>query len=172
MIRQRTARASWIFQQKDDSTLLVSTFEGNFWYDLHDRTYEAVNFDRVTTLNEVPLSDDNANWTAFLLEGNILIFDSASKWFYKFSLEKNGQPFSFRGMGFAFDEWDNLWFGSWGEAPMSFIRKVRLHKARELLQHTDLTVAEIAYQVGFTDGSYVSRAFGKEFGEAPTELRK
>ena len=50
-----------------------------------------------------------------MLEGNILICDLASRWFYKFSLEKNGQAFSFHGMGFAFDEWDNLWFGSWGE---------------------------------------------------------
>ena len=59
-----------------------------------------------------------------------------------------------------------------GEAPMSFIRKVRLHKAKDLLQNTDLTVAEIAYEVGFTDASYFSRAFGKEFGGSPTDLRK
>ena len=56
-----------------------------------------------------------------------------------------------------------------GETPMSFIRKVRLHRAKELLQNTQLTVAEIAYDVGFSDPSYFSRAFKKEFGERPTE---
>jgi signal transduction histidine kinase/DNA-binding response OmpR family regulator len=35
-----------------------------------------------------------------------------------------------------------------GEPPMSFIRKVRLHKAKALLQTTDLNVSEIAYEPG------------------------
>jgi len=58
-----------------------------------------------------------------------------------------------------------------GEAPISFIRKVRLHKAKELLQNTDLTISEIAYELGFNDPSYFSRAFGKEFGRAPGDFR-
>ncbi len=58
-----------------------------------------------------------------------------------------------------------------GEAPITFIRKVRLHKARELLQTTDLTISEIAYDVGFTDPSYFSRAFSKEFGCSPSDFR-
>lgn len=58
-----------------------------------------------------------------------------------------------------------------GAPPISFIRKIRLHKARALLQTTDLTIAEIAYELGFTDPNYFSRAFGKEFGEAPSAVR-
>ncbi|MCB9273731.1 MAG: helix-turn-helix domain-containing protein [Lewinellaceae bacterium] len=58
-----------------------------------------------------------------------------------------------------------------GEAPISFIRKVRLHKAKELLQTTDLTISEIAYNLGFNDPNYFSRAFGKEFGCSPGEIR-
>ncbi len=59
-----------------------------------------------------------------------------------------------------------------GEAPISFIRRVRLHRGRELLQTTDLTIAEIAYDLGFTDPGYFSRAFGKEFGSPPSDNRK
>lgn len=59
-----------------------------------------------------------------------------------------------------------------GEAPISFIRKVRLNKAMGLLQSTDKTVAEIAYELGFTDPNYFSRTFSKEFGEAPSHFRK
>jgi len=59
-----------------------------------------------------------------------------------------------------------------GEPPMSFIRKLRLHKAKALLQTTDLNVSEIAYQLGFTDPHYFSRAFKKEFGESPSASRK
>ena len=57
-----------------------------------------------------------------------------------------------------------------GEAPISFIRKVRLHKAKELLQTTDLSISEIAYDLGFNDPDYFSRAFGKEFGCPPMDL--
>lgn len=57
-----------------------------------------------------------------------------------------------------------------GEAPISFIRRIRLHRAKELLQSTDLSIAEIAYDSGFTDPNYFSRAFKKEFGEAPSKV--
>lgn len=59
-----------------------------------------------------------------------------------------------------------------GEPPMSFIRKIRLHKAKTLLQTTNLSIAEIAYDLGFTDPNYFSRAFNKEFGAPPSALRK
>ena len=52
------------------------------------------------------------------------------------------------------------------------IRHVRLGRAKELLQHSDLTVAEIAYQTGFTDPSYFTRIFSREVGVTPTEFLK
>jgi AraC-like DNA-binding protein len=58
-----------------------------------------------------------------------------------------------------------------GLTPTLFIRKVRLQKARELLLTTDLNVSEIAYQVGFNDPAYFSRAFNEEFGTPPSEIR-
>ncbi len=59
-----------------------------------------------------------------------------------------------------------------GAPPMGFIRKLRLHKAKALLQTTELNVSEIAYELGFTDPHYFSRAFKKEFGKAPSASRK
>lgn len=58
-----------------------------------------------------------------------------------------------------------------GEHPTGFIRKVRLHKARTLLQTTQLQVSEIAYDLGFADPAYFSRAFSKEFGMPPSAVR-
>jgi signal transduction histidine kinase/ligand-binding sensor domain-containing protein/DNA-binding response OmpR family regulator len=58
-----------------------------------------------------------------------------------------------------------------GEPPMRFVRKVRLHKAMELLQTAELNVSEIAYELGFTDPHYFSRAFKKEFGTSPSNAR-
>jgi YesN/AraC family two-component response regulator len=59
-----------------------------------------------------------------------------------------------------------------GQTPILFIRSYRLQKARHLLQTTDLNISEIAYDVGFTDPSYFSRAFKKEFGHSPSDFRK
>ncbi|MBK9017363.1 MAG: response regulator [Saprospiraceae bacterium] len=58
-----------------------------------------------------------------------------------------------------------------GEPPNAFIRKIRLHQAKEMLETTELNISEIAYSVGFNDPNYFSRAFHKEFGKAPSEYR-
>ncbi len=50
-----------------------------------------------------------------------------------------------------------------------FIRSIRLQKGKELIQTTDKTVSEIAYEVGFNDPSWFSKAFKEEFGFAPSE---
>ena len=53
-----------------------------------------------------------------------------------------------------------------------FIRNIRLEKAKELLQTSDLTISEIAYATGFNDPSWFSKTFKTTFGESPTEIRK
>lgn len=58
-----------------------------------------------------------------------------------------------------------------GQTPSLFIRSVRLRKAMHLLKTTHLNVSEIAYEVGFSDPAYFSRAFKEEFGMPPSSLR-
>ncbi|PKD43343.1 two-component regulator propeller domain-containing protein [Rhodohalobacter barkolensis] len=53
-----------------------------------------------------------------------------------------------------------------------FIRSVRLQRSAELLNQTDKTIAEICYEVGFSDQAYFSRAFKKQFGKSPSAFRK
>ncbi|MDV7139373.1 ATP-binding protein [Maribacter sp. TH_r10] len=53
-----------------------------------------------------------------------------------------------------------------------FIRSVRLQKAKELIQTTQKTISEIAYEVGFNDPSWFSRAFKEEFGFPPSDIYK
>ena len=59
-----------------------------------------------------------------------------------------------------------------GLSPGRYILKMRLQKARTLLQTTDLNVSEVAYETGFTDPNYFSRAFRKEFDASPSAMRK
>lgn len=48
-----------------------------------------------------------------------------------------------------------------------FIRTIRLHKAKELLEAGELNVTQVAFEVGFNDLSYFSRKYSEEFGMSP-----
>jgi TolB-like protein/AraC-like DNA-binding protein/Tfp pilus assembly protein PilF len=52
-----------------------------------------------------------------------------------------------------------------------FIREIRLKKGKELLLNEDLTIAEIAYRVGFGSPTYFNKCFHRYFGYAPGEMR-
>jgi signal transduction histidine kinase/DNA-binding response OmpR family regulator len=51
-----------------------------------------------------------------------------------------------------------------------FIHAVRLQKAYQLLQETDLNVSEVAYKVGFLDHSYFTRLFVRKYEKTPSEV--
>lgn len=57
-----------------------------------------------------------------------------------------------------------------GQSPVELLRTARLQKGRELLQTTDKTVSEVAYEVGFTAPSYFTKCFKDEFGISPSDL--
>ncbi|RAJ23055.1 YXYXY domain-containing protein [Gelidibacter algens] len=59
-----------------------------------------------------------------------------------------------------------------GKSTAIFIRSVRLEKAKDLIQTTDKPISEIAYEVGFNDPSWFSRAFKEEFGYTPSAMHK
>ena len=58
-----------------------------------------------------------------------------------------------------------------GVSPVELVRTVRLQHGRELLQTTDKTVSEIAYEVGFSAPSYFTKCFKDEFGVSPSEMQ-
>ena len=58
-----------------------------------------------------------------------------------------------------------------GQTPVELLRKARLEKAKLLLLKTERSVAEIAYEVGFTSPSYFNKCFKDEFGKSPGESR-
>ena len=56
-----------------------------------------------------------------------------------------------------------------GLSPSAFIRKLKLQKAAQLLTAKWGPVSQIAYEVGFENLSYFSKAFKEEFGKLPSE---
>ncbi|NOX86195.1 MAG: helix-turn-helix transcriptional regulator, partial [Chlorobi bacterium] len=57
-----------------------------------------------------------------------------------------------------------------GQTAGEFIRIYRLNRAAELLKKQSATVAEIAYDVGFSSPSYFAECFRKQFGVLPSEI--
>jgi len=60
----------------------------------------------------------------------------------------------------------------YGTTPNKYITSKRLENAQTLLNTTDLTIAEIAYDSGFSDLGYFSKIFRKNFNVSPSEYRK
>ena len=58
------------------------------------------------------------------------------------------------------------------KSPNDYFRSLRLHKAKDLLAGTRITVAEAAYKSGFKNVSHFSRVFTEEFGIKPREIHK
>jgi len=56
-----------------------------------------------------------------------------------------------------------------GKSPLDFIKSIRLKRAARLLEKSQCTVSEIAYEVGFNNPKYFARTFRKEFGVLPSE---
>ncbi len=57
-----------------------------------------------------------------------------------------------------------------GYSIVDLLRKARLARAKHLLETTDKTVQEVAYEVGFTTPSYFSKRFKEEFGMSPGDI--
>lgn len=59
-----------------------------------------------------------------------------------------------------------------GRTPVEYIREMRMSRAAELLSQGKFSVSEVMYTVGFSNSSYFSKCFSKEYGMTPTEYMK
>jgi transcriptional regulator GlxA family with amidase domain len=59
-----------------------------------------------------------------------------------------------------------------GLSPCEYRNRLRLERARWLLQNTDLEVTEVSFECGFNDGASFSRFVRKALGMSPTEVRQ
>lgn len=59
-----------------------------------------------------------------------------------------------------------------GASPYAYVLGIRLERAADLLLSSELSVAEVAYDAGFTDPLYFSRRFRKRYGASPEKFRK
>lgn len=60
----------------------------------------------------------------------------------------------------------------YGTSPHQYVLSRRLERARTLLLSTDLPIAEIAFDAGFSSQSHLTTAFGRLIGMPPAEYRR
>ena len=66
----------------------------------------------------------------------------------------------------------NYFRGVYGQNISIYLREVRMQQAAELLTTTNLSVSEIAEQVGYLNQSKNSSAFKKQFNASPLEFKR
>lgn len=54
------------------------------------------------------------------------------------------------------------------QSPGSYIRTIKLQKAKELFETTDLRISEVAYRTGFETASHFTKVFTKQYGVKPS----
>tara|TARA_R110002049_G_scaffold7808_8_gene44102 strand:+ start:1520 stop:2509 length:990 start_codon:yes stop_codon:yes gene_type:complete len=58
-----------------------------------------------------------------------------------------------------------------GMAPLKYLQSLRVASAKDLLRHSNLTVGDIAWQIGIADVSYFSQLFRRHCGMSPLQYR-
>jgi AraC-like DNA-binding protein len=66
----------------------------------------------------------------------------------------------------------NLFQKNFGIPPIKYLNRKRMEEAQRLLLYSDLTLAEIALQLGIDDAFYFSKLFKKYLGVSPDKYRK
>ena len=60
----------------------------------------------------------------------------------------------------------------YGTTIFRFLTQERLRKSKTLIQHSNLSLKEIAHMNGFKSAAHFSRAFRDKYGKTPTDLRR
>jgi len=59
-----------------------------------------------------------------------------------------------------------------GQAPVDLLRDMRLQRAASLIDGSEMTIAQIAYEVGFNDPHYFGKCFKAFYQMTPTEYKQ
>lgn len=74
-------------------------------------------------------------------------------------------------VGYSTSHFSTLFCSLTGQSPMAYLNHLRIQRACELLEFTDMKVNQICYKVGIEDPYYFSRLFKRIMGVSPREFR-
>jgi two-component system response regulator YesN len=76
------------------------------------------------------------------------------------------------GLGFEPSYFAKMFKRFSGISLAKYLKRVRLTRAKKLLEDPYLSIVEISDRTGFTDASYFTRVFHSEFGITPSRFRQ
>lgn len=65
-----------------------------------------------------------------------------------------------------------LFHARYGYTIYEYVLKLRMERAKELLEKPDIKILDIAERLGYTDNHYFSKAFRNYYGISPSQYRK
>lgn len=74
--------------------------------------------------------------------------------------------------GYSSSHFSALFRKRTGFAPLNYFNQLRIKKACDLLDFTDLKINQLCYKIGISDSYYFSRLFAKIMGISPAEYRR
>lgn len=74
-------------------------------------------------------------------------------------------------LGYSYPHVSRLFHKSFGVTPVEYLNAQKLERAKTLLRHPRLSIADVAYQSGFHDPGYFIRKFRQQTGLTPRQYR-
>lgn len=74
--------------------------------------------------------------------------------------------------GYSPSHFSSLFCEATGQSPMAYFNQLRIQRACELLDFTDMKVNQVCFKVGIEDPYYFSRLFKQVMGCSPREYRR
>jgi AraC-like DNA-binding protein len=97
-------------------------------------------------------------------------------WIISFMSLHLSEPLSVADMaeraGLSASRFSQVFRDRFGRPPHQFLLHLRIQRAQDLLQHTGLTLQQIAVQCGFTDVHHFAKAFKRIAGHTPGAYRR
>jgi AraC-like DNA-binding protein len=75
-------------------------------------------------------------------------------------------------VGYSSSRLSHLFSSYLGESLADHVRRLRLAQARDLLEYTDYTIADIARRIGYGDPAHFTRAFVRVYEHSPNAYRR
>jgi AraC-like DNA-binding protein len=75
-------------------------------------------------------------------------------------------------LGLSASHFSNIFRNKTGYAPIEYFSRLKIQRACQYLDLTDLRVKEISSLLGYDDPYYFSRVFNKIMGDSPRNYKK
>jgi transcriptional regulator GlxA family with amidase domain len=96
----------------------------------------------------------------------------AQQWLRDHSNKKINMQILSKKMGIQYRNFNRRFKNATGMTPLGYLQNLRINQARELLKTSNLSVGEIASQVGYEDTSYFCEIFRRTLNQSPQSFRQ